>query len=377
MTEEEFRAARLDRLRQELEDLLPKHDPDLFGQMYRLLAPSVADGLDIMPRIRPLFAGDGIYPAQEPTLPTHDNRRAEQLGFEDLPLPRRATLWPYRPDIYPDELLSSWLWRIAAGIGAPPKRFTFDAIGMNLADVDRDVSDMSLERIAFLSGQGTARLLRATLRADVTADVFDRREKVQRLLLRHGDLILTKRAGANGRGRPVHSYCPYCLRGADPYLRRGWRFSFECFCFKDGCFLIDSCWKCGATLDPLAQTTPSDRFICNKCGVAFATAPCLRMTEAIADQSALYERLHRLAFAYSSDWVSTQALDYIQVLSKGDLRGTNQKDMGARYNAVLRELPLPGDQAPRLHRKSKRLAGDTPPAKTTARPKAVRSKKTT
>jgi hypothetical protein len=238
-------------------------------------------------------------------------------------------------------------------------------------------SDTSLERIAFLSGQGMACLLRATLRADVTADVFDRREKVQRLLLRHGDLILTKRAGANGRGRPVHSYCPYCLRGADPYLRRGWRFSFECFCFKDGCFLIDSCWKCGATLDPLAQTTPSDRFICNKCGVAFATAPCLRMTEAIADQSALYERLHRLAFAYSSDWVSTQALDYIQVLSKGDLRGTNQKDMGARYNAVLRELPLPGDQAPRLHRKSKRLAGDTPPAKTTARPKAVRSKKTT
>jgi hypothetical protein len=50
--------------------------------------------------------------------------------------------------------------------------------------------------------------------------------------------------------------------------------------------------------------------------------------------------------------------------------------MGARYNAVLQEVPLPIDQAPRPRRKSKRLAGDTPPTKTIERPKAVRSKKT-
>ena len=72
---------------------------------------------------------------------------------EALPDQPRATLWPYRPKREPDELLSSWLWRIARGLGAPPKRFVLDAIGSGLTDVDREISDATISRLAFLSGQ--------------------------------------------------------------------------------------------------------------------------------------------------------------------------------------------------------------------------------
>ena len=53
----------------------------------------------------------------------------------------------------PGELLSSWLWRIARGLGAPPKRFALDAIGVPLTDVDREIDDAAIARLAFFSGQ--------------------------------------------------------------------------------------------------------------------------------------------------------------------------------------------------------------------------------
>lgn len=181
-----------------------------------------------------------------------------------------------------DELPSSWLWRVACGIDASPKRFALDAIGTQLADVDREIDDAAIERIAFLSGHTSQQLLRGTLRADVEPDIFDIRDRVQRLLLRYGDVVLNKRRG--GRTKPMNQYCPVCLVGDDLYLARGWRFSLDVVCVKDGCFLLDSCSKCGGLLDPLTQTAPSPGFTCVECGTPFATAPSLRPDRTVLDQ---------------------------------------------------------------------------------------------
>jgi len=202
------------------------------------------------------------------------------LEMEILPERHRATLWPYRPKREPDELLSSWLWRIARGLGAPPRRFLFDTVGAHIADVDKEIDDAAIERLAFFSGQSPEHLLHGTMRADVRANPDDKQEKVQRLLLRHGELVLNRKQG--GRVAPVTQYCPVCL--AHPrtaYLRRGWRFSIESVCFRDSCFLLDSCWKCGALLDPLSQTVPSDEFVCCRCYAQLAKAPSISMVEAV------------------------------------------------------------------------------------------------
>jgi len=298
LTEFDLRAARVARLRQYLEAALPTRDPHLLPDMIRVLAPWAAEGLDVIRLVEPVFRRSGIgsiLPGPHDT-GRHDSPPnlggAGELGFDALPDHHRATLWPFRPRIRPDELLSSWLWRVASGIGAPPKRFALDAIGRQLADVDREIDDTAIDRIAFLSGHTPQQLLRATMRADVVADPCDEREHVQRLLLRHGDLVLNKRR--SGCTRPIVQYCPVCLGEPDPYLPRGWRFSFQIACFKDGCFLLDSCWNCGALLDPLAQAAPSSVFVCGKCGTPLASAPSLRIDGMVTDQALIYERLHSL-----------------------------------------------------------------------------------
>ena len=138
----------------------------------------------------------------------------------------------------PDELLSSWLWRTTRGMGAPPRRFAIDAIGVRLADVDRDIDDAAIARLAHLSGQSPAYSRRGTMRADIETRTDDKREQVQQLLLRHGDLVLNRYRGGRHRAVPIVQYCPVCLGGiTTAYPRRGWRFSFEVVCSRDGCLL--------------------------------------------------------------------------------------------------------------------------------------------
>lgn len=48
-------------------------------------------------------------------------------------------------------------------------------------------------------------------------------------------------------------------------------------------------------LDPLAQTVPSDEFVCIKCAASLARAPSLSVRDSVGDQDRLYTALDRLA----------------------------------------------------------------------------------
>ena len=273
-------------------------------------------------------------PIPPPATPLGD----DELELEPLPAARRATLWPYRPKRLPDELLSSWLWRVASGLGAPPSRFALDAIGVRLADVDRDIDDAAIARLAFLSGQPHAYLLRGTLRPDVVAAPGDVHARVQQVLLRNGDLVLNRQRGGRGRSVPITSYCPVCLASKHTaYLRRGWRFSIEIACSRDGCFLMDSCWRCGALLDSLSGGIPCDQFLCCKCSAPLAKAPSLRVSDMVQDQALVYSHLDTLIRQCSPDPLGYPAEPVIGRLSAGDLRGTNPANPADRHNAVMME----------------------------------------
>ena len=324
-------AVRLVRLQQDLDALLPQDDPGVRQAIFDLLSIGVRDGLDLLPRFRDALRG---FPECRPC--SAEPVDGAGLEMEALGTPHRATLWPYRPKRRPDELLSSWLWRIARGLGAPPKRFALDAIGACLDDVDREIDDAAIARLAFFSGQSEDHLLRGTMRADAPIRSTDFRERVQRALLRHGDLVLNR--SRRGRSVPVIQYCPVCLGGDDTaYLRRGWRFSVEIVCHRDGCLLLDSCWQCGALLNPLAQTVPSSEFLCVKCGAPLARAPSLCLDETTHDQVLVYHQLERLAFSISPDVIGILAEEYIDELSASDLRGTNPTNPADRHNAIMEE----------------------------------------
>ena len=124
---------------------------------------------------------------------------------------------------------------------------------------------------------------------------------------------------------------------------------------------MDLCWCCGALLDPLSHGVPCTEFACVKCGAALAEAPSVCLSETVTDQRALYRELHRLAFIASHTFVGIPGQDYINMLSSGDLRGTNPSNAADRHNAVMLEA-LRLRQAPERHRdrpRSRKGAGST------------------
>jgi hypothetical protein len=336
MEEFDLDAACRIRLRQDLEALLADAEPTCREQIIALCCIHPRASIEALPRLRAVL-GPYLQRWPWPSAARGDDAGPASnidLEIEALPERPRATLWPYRPKREPDELFSSWLWRIARGLGAPPKRFALDAIGSRLADIDRDIGDAAIDRLAFLSGQSREHLLRGTMRPDVVATPNDLRGSVQRRLLRHGDLVLNRNRGGRSRAVPIIQYCPVCLSGPGAYLRRGWRFSLEVACFNDGCFLLDACWQCGALVDPLSHTMPATEFVCVKCSAPLAKAPSLHLPGTVQEQDAIYARLHWLA-AEANDDFSWRAYHYVTALSSTELRGTNPTHAAARLHAVM------------------------------------------
>jgi hypothetical protein len=355
----DLKSARLVRLQQDLDALLPGEDPSARAEILHWLSLGARQGLDLMPSFRRTLQS---FQRQSPARGTAERNSAPSesgcgLAMEVLPALHRATLWPVRPKLLPGELLSSWLWRTAREAGAPPRRFVRDAIGVHLPDVDRDIDDDAIARLAFLSGQPEDDLRRATMRADVPLRSFDPFTRVLQVLLRHGDLVLNRMR--RGRSTPIVQYCPVCLgRGAAAHLRRGWRFLIEVVCFIDGCFLLDACWRCGALLDPLALGSPSLDFLCAACGARLAAAPALHMPETLRDQTMLFAGLMCMLFSSEPGRVMMSGQEYIDELSAGVFGGTNPANAADRHNAVMVEAERIREAAagPRARAKGRRRA---------------------
>jgi hypothetical protein len=326
--------AKFVRLRQDVDALLSNEDAQAREDIFRLLAIGTRAGLDLFPRFRAMVA-----PWLRAPVP-HGRAGADASGsleMDVLPERQQATLWPYRPQRLRDELLSSWLCRVAQGMAAPPKRFAQDAIGADLVDVDRTIGDAALDRLAFLSGQTATQLLDGTLRPDIKTFATERRPRVNEAVALYGDLILQRRRGEQCIG-PITQYCPVCLADSHTaYLRRGWRFSFEVACWDDGCLLLDACWRCGASVNPLAQTIPSTEFLCAKCHARLADAPSVRMDEFIDVQRFIYAQIERHAFFCTVGLASPSVADYLAGLAKSGLRGSNPAGIADRVGSVLQE----------------------------------------
>lgn len=80
------------------------------------------------------------------------------LLLEPLNRLRQPTLWPQRPKRLPDELFSSWLWRVSVAAGVPPRQFARQALGISCDDVNCDVASPTVRRLAQVTGQKTGHL---------------------------------------------------------------------------------------------------------------------------------------------------------------------------------------------------------------------------
>lgn len=150
-------------------------------------------------------------------------------------------IWPVHPQILPDELLSSWLMRIASGNGLKLHSFThraFPNVSIWNRDIDKTVSDNVLSILSKRSGRPFKEVFQTTLKSYegyLAETVIDSKTK---WILPLGIYHRThKRKGL--------CFCPLCLAEDNiPYFRRLWRLGFSVVCTKHSVWMLDACPNC-------------------------------------------------------------------------------------------------------------------------------------
>lgn len=160
-----------------------------------------------------------------------------------------TSLWPVHPHPLPDELLSSWMIRLARGNGFKVHNFCAQFFGRERQiwnrDIDHHAPPWLINALAARSGMPSERIAQTTLRS-FEASAFERFNEVgaTRWILPLGVFHRTRR----GYGQ---QFCPLCLdEDEEPYLRRIWRLGLSTVCSRHGVLLQDRCFACGHQLMP-------------------------------------------------------------------------------------------------------------------------------
>lgn len=157
-------------------------------------------------------------------------------------------LWSVRPRPQRDELLSSWLLRIARAQGQKLHSFCATVWGRDRQiwnrDIDRLADDAFLTPLAEGTGVGLARARQTTL-SDLAGVVFER-------LNPNGNTAMILPLGIYHRIRSHHGtqFCPECLAtDPSPYFRRRWRLAAWVVCPVHRRLLHDRCPRCGSPVN--------------------------------------------------------------------------------------------------------------------------------
>jgi hypothetical protein len=197
----------------------------------------------------------------------------------------------------PDELLSSWLTRLAHDHLI--KTHTFGRMlfpGANVwnTDLDRSASESMLRTLALRTGTSLAR---------VEQTVLQRYEGRLHPHARQGTVApWVLPLGIYHRTRRYYGllYCPNCLRkdGPTPYFRTHWRLAISHVCTQCGVYLLDRCPNCEQPVtffrvelgrkSALADIPISH---CFHCGLDLATVTAKRAPEPVLIDQLELERI--------------------------------------------------------------------------------------
>ncbi|MCW8916511.1 MAG: TniQ family protein [Magnetovibrio sp.] len=176
-------------------------------------------------------------------------------------------LWPSHPKPQQDELLSSWLSRVA--LSNAPRAHTFcHLVWPNKQIWTRDIDLCGDEALITSLSQHTATSLdkaRSTKLEVFEGIVFEK-------LIQNGRTRWIMPTGVFHRERTRFGlqWCPLCFQSDDvSYFRKHWRFAFVSCCPRHGVILADRCHNCGSPVLPFNRG-PN---ICHLCGIDLRDYP--------------------------------------------------------------------------------------------------------
>lgn len=158
-----------------------------------------------------------------------------------------GNLWPVHLKPYPNELLSSWLVRLAHGHGLKLQTFCAIVFGRDKniwnRDIDKFAPDWLIEHIAVATGTSIKDVINTTLKS-YEGIVYETHQS-------NGNTKWINPLGIYHRTHKHYGlqYCPICLaHDKEPYFRKYWRLAFYTECEKHHILLHDRCPNCG---DPI------------------------------------------------------------------------------------------------------------------------------
>lgn len=171
--------------------------------------------------------------------------------------------WGPTPAPRDDELLSSWLARVAASHGQSSQRFAVDRLGTRafLMDIDRRPGSRILENILAAGRVSAARIQAMTL------SEWEPRLGSRRPRAGVTPWVLARGLSSRARFRHGLQACIYCLAEGSGF-RRQWRLAFVVVCDRHATWLIDACPACD---EPLRSDRLADASLgCSACRRRFA-----------------------------------------------------------------------------------------------------------
>jgi hypothetical protein len=193
-----------------------------------------------------------------------------------------APLWPIRYKPLADELLSSWLVRLAHGHGLKVQTFCNLIFGSKLQvwnrDIDRLAPPWLVDTLALHTGTPLATAYGTTLKA--YDGILFRNPRPSG----HLNWVLSLKIYHRVRDGFGQQFCPACLaEDTTPYFRKAWRLSLTTTCPRHRCMLHDRCHACGAAVSffrmdfGMETGTPADEAItvsrCHVCRAKLGSAP--------------------------------------------------------------------------------------------------------
>lgn len=179
--------------------------------------------------------------------------------------------WPIHPKPLEDELLSSWMVRIARAFHIQPHVFwRLAAAPVNFRNIDSAPDAALLRQLAAKTFTSPPRIMQTTL------TVFDS------LGLLREDC-----------GKRVVAFCPWCLGEGVPYYRRRWRLNFFLICDRHQSVLSDCCPKCHALIRPERVPLEMESLaFCRTCNFDLRASPVRIVPR--SEAAGLQHRLFRL-----------------------------------------------------------------------------------
>ena len=160
---------------------------------------------------------------------------------------RTDTPWPVRPNPELDETFTSWMCRLAIGLGLPPRRFYVNTLRWHFPwRRNFDLFD-DVEKLIFLARKADKPLTSLT---GMTLGY---------------DVLTVGYPGYLDSQESTH-FCPLCLQeDPAPYFRKIWRSPQVASCDHHGIFLHARCGNCQSPIKLLSREDLIDLSHCGQC----------------------------------------------------------------------------------------------------------------